>query len=380
MIEHLNSIFPLELIKHAKRISNISFDILTTGFYKQDAIEGVCEKVHVVEAGFQPWVNIPIISRALWGVSLTLRRAWTLNTIESYDVCHIHSLDATYGPLIGILSKKAKHIVISVYGSELYDSLWKYFRILQRQLIDRAEVITFTNPRTSIDFLKVFGDRYRTKIRVIGLGTTPLEKINELIDEPRTDSRVKLGLPQNSIVVTCGYCGQSLHQHLKMLASIRNVSPSLPDNLFLVFPMTYGATPEYRNLVMRALADSGFRYKIFDMFMSDDDVARLRRATDIMINVPETDQFSGSMQEHVYAGNVVINGSWLPYDLLYDNGVFALKATTVDEVGLLLVNAIENYQVLAARSQKGKDAIWALTSWEANTPKWIELYRELASA
>ena len=141
--------------------------------------------------------------------------------------------------------------------------------------------------------------------------------------------------------------------------------------------MTYGATNEYRNTVRKYVEQHSLRYKIFDRFMPDEEMAMLRRASDIMIQVQITDQFSGSMQEHLYSENVVITGDWLPYGTLDEKGIFMLKVSSVEEVGEKLVYALNNLDSLKEKCKKNPEIIWELSSWEKNIQSWIDMYEEL---
>jgi glycosyltransferase involved in cell wall biosynthesis len=111
--------------------------------------------------------------------------------------------------------------------------------------------------------------------------------------------------------------------------------------------------------------------------MNDREVAFLRLSSDIMIQVQNTDSFSSSMREHLYAGNVVITGDWLPYETLDKKGCFMLKVSDVDLVGEKLVYAINNLDSLKKRCQGNPEIIWELSSWENNIDSWCNLYDEV---
>jgi len=189
--------------------------------------------------------------------------------------------------------------------------------------------------------------------------------------------RKHLGLPEDSIIVTVGYNNSPGQQHIEILKSIKKRRKEIPENLFFILPMTYGATNEYRNTVRKYVEQHSLRYKIFDRFMPDEEMAMLRRASDIMIQVQITDQFSGSMQEHLYSENVVITGDWLPYGTLDEKGIFMLKVSSVEEVGEKLVYALNNLDSLKEKCKKNPEIIWELSSWEKNIQSWIDMYEEL---
>jgi len=227
-----------------------------------------------------------------------------------------------------------------------------------------------------IEFDDYYDKRYSSKLRICRFGLAPLEVLRKL-DLNKMECRKHLELPEDSLILTVGYNNSPAQQHIEILNSIQKRRREVPENLFLVFPMTYGATDKYRKTVRKHLEQHGFRYKIFDKFMPDEEMAMLRRASDLMIQVQITDQFSGSMQEHLYTENVVITGDWLPYGTLDEKGIFMLKVSSVEEVGEKLVYALNNLDSLKEKCKKNPEIIWELSSWEKNIHSWIDMYEEL---
>ncbi|RAM60363.1 hypothetical protein DS67_06200 [Mesotoga sp. SC_4PWA21] len=141
--------------------------------------------------------------------------------------------------------------------------------------------------------------------------------------------------------------------------------------------MTYGGRSEYKNRIAKLLNESGLNHLLFSNFMRDEEVALLRVASEIMIQVQKTDSLSSSMRESLFAGNIVITGDWLPYDTLDEKGVFMLKVSSVDEVGEKLVYALNNLDSLKEKCKKNPEIIWELSTWEKNIQSWIDMYEEL---
>jgi len=311
-----------------------------------------------------------------------VRGAWVLTKkhkfiakAEPYDLCHVHFVDKQSALLSRVLNQKCRKIVCSVWGSDFYRSSEK-IRRLQERLYKISSVITFTNEKSMIEFDDYYDKRYSSKLRICRFGLAPLEVLRKL-DLNKMECRKHLELPEDSLILTVGYNNSPAQQHIEILNSIQKRRREVPENLFLVFPMTYGATDEYRNTVRKHLEQHGFRYKIFDKFMPDEEMAMLRRASDLMIQVQITDQFSGSMLEHLYTENVVITGDWLPYGTLDEKGIFMLKVSSVEEVGEKLVYALNNLDSLKEKCKKNPEIIWELSSWEKNIHSWIDMYEEL---
>jgi glycosyltransferase involved in cell wall biosynthesis len=294
---------------------------------------------------------------------------------DSYDICNVHFVD-NHSPLLSrVLSRRCKNIVSSVWGSDFYRSSGSIRRV-QERLYKISNVITFTNEKSMMEFDEYYDKRYSRKLRICRFGLAPLEVLRSL-ELNKKECRKSLGLPEKPLVVTIGYNNSPAQQHIKILNSIEKHKREIPKNVFLVLPMTYGATEEYRNTVRKHLEQHSFGYRIFDKFMPDREMAMLRKASDLMIQVQTTDQFSGSMQEHLYTENVVITGDWLPYGTLDEKGVFMLKVSSVDEVGEKLVYAINNLDSLKDKCKDNPEIIWELSSWEKNIQSWIDIYEEL---
>jgi len=294
---------------------------------------------------------------------------------ESYDVCHIHFVSSYLSFLANTFAKKCNHIICSVWGSDFYRSS-SSIRRLQERLYKISNVITFANEKSMMEFDEYYNKRYSSKLRICRFGLAPLEVLRDLELNQR-ECRKLLGLPEDSFIITVGYNNNPAQQHIKILNSIEKHKREIPKNVFLVLPMTYGATEEYRNTVRKHLEQHGFRYRIFDKFMPDEEMAMLRKASDLMIQVQITDQFSGSMQEHLYTENIVITGDWLPYGILDEKGVFMLKVSSVEEVGEKLVYALNNLDSLKEKCKKNPEIIWELSRWEKNIQSWIDIYEEL---
>ena len=96
------------------------------------------------------------------------------------------------------------------------------------------------------------------------------------------------------------------------------------------------------------------KYLILDSFLSSEDAAALRYATDMFIHVQVSDAYSSSVQEYLLCNKKVINGSWLRYDEFEDNG----KAPyfVVDNFGTLSETIVKAYnspnKVLSARARQ----------------------------
>ena len=136
------------------------------------------------------------------------------------------------------------------------------------------------------------------------------------------------------------------------------------DRILFIFPMTNGRDLIYKMEILKKLKNFSFQFKVFEDFMSDHQIACLRKATDIMIQVQITDQFSGSMQEHLFESNLVITGKWLPYDTLIAHGIYFRRVDTVNDIGSELLSCLQELQAEKQKCSKNPEIIYSLSSWE----------------
>lgn len=293
-----------------------------------------------------------------------------VKSIGHYDIANVHFVQP-YLPLFWKeIKKKAEKTILSVWGSDFYRVGHQTRRRLYK-IFKECDAITFTNEQSRRDFISYYND-FENKSRVCSFGLETLEIIKRTEAE-KNEIKKKFLIGDNKIVISCGYASTAGQQHEKIINVIKELDASISGKCMFVFPMTYG-DKIYRSKIEQKLIKSGIDYRILKDFMSYEDIAWLRLITDIMVHIPVTDQFSGSMQEILFAGNIVITGDWLPYRVLYEKGVFLLSTNAPENLSDVLVYAIENLKELKKRTNKNQDIIWNLSSWEVNAGKWLELY------
>jgi glycosyltransferase involved in cell wall biosynthesis len=289
-----------------------------------------------------------------------------------YDAVHLHYFSANYSFLFGLLRKLAARVVITVYGSEFYRSPL-FIKKLQSRVVRHTDKFTFSNSATLKDFSKHFNVP-ADKLHVCRFGLSVLEDLRDNMQNTSpAQARKELGLDQDAVTICCGYNASPLQHHVEMIDSLL---PVLKENgeILLLLPLTYGGSAQYKREVEDHLAKNKIRAKLFTSFMTNEEVATLRLATDIMINVQPTDQLSGSMQEHFYAGNIVIAGEWLPYSVFDEAGVFYIKTKGIEATGKHVRDCIESMSKMKEQAKRNAEKVWALSSWEKCIDNWLNLY------
>ena len=295
--------------------------------------------------------------------------------LRRYDVVDIHFFGTFYYSTIDLLKKLGSKVKITVWGSDFYRAS-DIIREKQRDYYNKIDCIQIGTNAMKEDFVAYYQD-FSDKIQLAHFGITQFDSIDKIAAaENIEDTKFKLKLPTDKRIVTCGYNGSAGQQHLSILDAVSKLDNSLKEQIFLLLPMTYGVTEEILNEVQDQLNLSGIEYLILTEDLTSEDVSRLRLATDIAINIQITDAFSASIQEHLYAQNVVIVGEWLPYNKLEENGVYYFKSS-LDNLALYIEEAIINYPMKKQNSSINKAKMHQLSSWDAVTRDWVNLYSSI---
>jgi len=301
---------------------------------------------------------------------------------NEFDILNVHYVDPYVRIVLPILTKlgipKYKKIILTIYGSDYYKINERQKRQLKR-VIEISDKVTFINESTLKDFDEFFGGKYSDKLTIVRFGSVNMEKIRELSE--KADKKVlrkEFGIPTDKIVITCGYNALEDQQHEKIIFELSKLPDDTKKKIFLVFPMTYGANREKRvDTVQKLTLENKFDYFILQNYADAETIAKLRIISDIMINLRKTDQLSASMLEHLFAGNYVITGTWLPYDSLISRGVELIRISDFEELsGKIeqIILEIESGNINYEKIKHNKEIAWELNSWERNIDMWVKLY------
>jgi hypothetical protein len=296
--------------------------------------------------------------------------------MHDYDIIHFHFLSYDSYFLARQFKKKSKSkIILSIWGSDMY----RLHSVLENCFVKtcrNADRITFTNKKS----LEHFQDRYHWKknnLSVIAFGLAPLEYMKE-ITMSKVECKERLSWNKDKLAITIGYNMAVAQQHLSILTQLENKKiTAFHNKIELILPITYGGDKNYKRQILSKLNQLPFEYKVYDEFLGDEIVAHIRKASDVMLQLQITDQFSGSMQEHLFARNVVITGSWLPYDTLKEKGSYFIEIDKVEDLNDVLPDVINNFSTYEQRTTNNPGVITELSSWGKNIKQWAEMYNSL---
>lgn len=233
-----------------------------------------------------------------------------------YDIIQCHWI---VPPLV--LTRNLKNYCNKLFAT-FWGTEWKNFSILNSNKIYKRNLELFLDDVDYIINSKSFKNRMQSLFpqhvnkHIEGyLGSSPLEALYNLMEnESKDESKTKMDMDTNKLVVLIGYSGKELHQHLPIIAELSKRN-ELKNKLHLLTPMTRGAGKDYTDRVQSALEQSGYTYTLLrDKFLSDEEVARLRNVTDVTLQLSRSDGFSRSIIECLCAKSVLIYGDWLLYE------------------------------------------------------------------
>ena len=286
---------------------------------------------------------------------------------NSFDVVNIHTARVVYASILPFLTKQK--LVVTVYGSDFY-RMGLRARKIQKILYKKADIITFTNPITKQSFLDYYQD-FKDKSMVCRFGLKTLDFIDKNRNKNRLSIKEHLGYSLDKIIVTCGYNATKGQQHEKIIENIVKLDDKILDKIQFIFPMTYGDNT-HREKIKKMLQETSLGYKVLEDFLFGDDNANIKLCSDVMINILKTDSFSGSMQEFLYANNIVITGSWLPYELFDQLGVYYHKIDSLEMLAGKLMEVLSDLD--KEKTMNNVQIIHLLSGWDNNIQSWIDAY------
>lgn len=350
------STYTKQLIENmAKCYINLEFSLLTSASEYQDKI----------------------VSEALKHIYVFHNKSQLKNILEKipvYFVMQLLWIEPEWCYFYQLIRKKCQHLNLNVGGSDFYRTN-RGEREYKRKLIQAADAITAETPQTVKDFIDYYGLDAQEKMGLLPFGIQVLSYIDELRGIDQQSIRKKFGLPGDKIVVTCGHNKIEHHQHLAIINAVQELPAWIKGQIICVFPMTYpNGLDEYVGKVRKAAEEAGVDYLILEKHMEFREMAMYALVSDIMIHVQRTDQLSSTMLEEMYAGSVVIAGSWLPYQHLREKGIYFLEVNTVSDVTLLLEDVVGHLDEYRDKCAQNSTLVYANSSWDVLAEKWYALW------
>lgn len=299
--------------------------------------------------------------------------------LNKYDIINFHSLAPNTLSFVNYINQDKK-IILSFWGSDLYQTsgIKNYYE--QIKAVQRADIITVLNYEMEKVVLAKFGSELKNKIYHTALGID--DEIFDLMDNnkkvrPDISFLKKYNIPESKIKITVSYSGNPVCNHILILHELEKIESNIKEKIHLLVPMTYSNdSPQYMKDVIVALDLTKINYTLFDKFLSLDELAKLKVNSDIMIQMNKSDGFNTSVREALYADNILISAVWLPYSLLRSEDMFFYE-TDFTKLGERVTFVINNYDKIKCNTATNPIKAKRLTAFSHNFKPWIRIVESL---
>lgn len=294
--------------------------------------------------------------------------------LSRYDAVDFHAYYPRYNKLMRACVNKNVKFFITLWGSDLMRADNKRRQKL-RYGFEHCSKIKLSDNLYEILNSHYTGE-YNQKCRIVYFGNSDFDDIDMLKeDEYSTIRKSMFGDTKGRRIVTCGYNAMPAQNHEAIIRQLITIDKSILDGCHFVFPLTYGGNEDYKNRVVRLLEDSNLNYTVLTKFMTSVEIATLRKATDIVVNIQDTDALAGSLQDHLYCGGVCIIGEWLRYIPYDNNDIFYIK-TKKENIAENLVDVLMHFDSYYDKCMLNREKIRRILSWESTIETQSKVYVE----
>jgi glycosyltransferase involved in cell wall biosynthesis len=278
----------------------------------------------------------------------------------------IHFVEPMYAKYLLDLPNK---MICTLFGSDLFRTTSEQ-KNQQKGLFEKAVGILLSK-----NMQPEFGKHFPEQEAKYIFNQYGSKRIDLVIERSELKPTSSFNFPQNKKVITLGYNGKEEQQHLKIINALSN-SKALAEQCHFVLPMTYGGSQDYIDRIENEMKLNDFSYSILTNRLSDEEMADLWLSSHICVNMQTTDALASSIKEALAAGNIMLVGEWLPYDIYSELGVVYEK-TNFDNLPSRLKNSLDNFDDIRERTMKNKGLVKNFASWQVLIDKWVTSYERI---
>lgn len=315
--------------------------------------------------------KIPII-RSTLGAKLWC--SYIKKKYGHFDLIQVHGVNRSRGNIGKNLRKICDKLIVSIWGDEIFRN--------SPQIMEKHKVYYLCADRITIAtkamvdrFNSVYNNEFADKISMNKFAIGLFDKIDVVKKEfTREQICEEFGIkhPQKTLVFV-GHNGREAQRHTELTKELLKLPQNLKEKIILVYTMTYGVRDNaYLEEMEAAAKETGCEYVILREFMNEITSAKLRSVCDIMLHAQLTDAFSASIQESLYSGSIIINGSWLPYNELPNYKECVVEYDDVSQISQTLIKVLENKKEYNEKFKANREILRQISSLEVTTQKWKE--------
>ena len=364
IIGNANSIWIKEYIKHIHH--KLGNTVYLTDYY------GVSESDALYYEAFNV-ILIPLFSDSdsvlKKGMKMLNFAFKNRNLIELVDIqSPPHSLQSyLLQSTIKILNCRT---IVGFWGSDILRINEKDAKKLKGLLILSDKINIATEHMYAV-FQSFYSNQFDSRLSFAKYGSPAFSEIDNCLKDKQY-YKSYFGFDTTKITVSIGNNGKREQNHIRVIEAIKNSDKDCLKTIELVLHLAYGGDSDYFSEIKEVLDSSGIKYSIIDRLIPIEEVAKLRKATDIFINAQVTDGLSGSMRECFYAESLVVNPSWLEYSELDKLGVHYYQYGSFAQLTELFPQIVENKDDPIYTKQNSR-IMYGNYSWDAVFSDWMVL-------
>ena len=295
-----------------------------------------------------------------------------------YDIIDIHFPKYFMAVTMRYLHKMSRNVVVSPWGSDILRVDGIEFKLLLNGVLKKCDYIT--TPMDGNIGKRIISNlpNSRSKFRPLYWGSETIDYLTSHFAELDTQTaKTQFGL-NGRYVITCGYNAFPAQNHEKIIDAISVIQSQLPENLTLLFPVSYGFQDKdiYVEKIKEKCKEKQLDAVFVEKYLSVADVCKLRMATDLFIHVQNTDAGCASLQEYILCGKKVVHGSWIHYPMLeryqplcfYPSPDFSSLSSVI----------LEAYNSEGINVTQEVFAIIRQNGWIQRRKEWNDLFESLA--
>lgn len=339
--------------------------------FPQEMHACICE--YIQAAKFTLWKYRMGFLRPYFDFYSFKRQVKELSVKKHYDIVNIHYPIYSLCYMMKYFRNMANSIIVSPWGSDVLRVNDPKEKKRLTRVFNGADYIT---TRANGPVGKVLCQEMNiseNKFHPTGWGSETIDYINDHITEVSNKKAKELLHLNGRYLITCGYNAFREQRHEIIIDAIQTQKDLLPNNLTLLFPVTYGtsygtAKQEYVDHLKKKCEELKLPVVFYENYLSVAELFLLRRATDMFIHVQTTDAGNSSLQEYVLCGAKVVHGSWIHYDNLEQyTPLFYYPVYDLDSLGNVIVNAYSSEPIktpeqvirfIQNRGWKAKMQLW----------------------
>ena len=292
-----------------------------------------------------------------------------------YDVAHIFYVREEHLILQRLLKGFASKLYLTIYGSDF--NIKNFIKKKFKKLYVVADIITVTNEGMVEQIVNENSElQFKNSIKVLMLPQVRFNQYENFHWEDKELAKKKLGFSKYNKVIIVGTSAVNYEQHSEI---IDELSQNETKNLLFVFPLTYGTgnfrvyRSKIKDYAIKKITNNDIM--ILTEYLAENELADLRIASDILINLRKNDQLVASMLESFLVGAEVIAGSWLPYRVLSNLGVSFESIDKISDINRVLLEIVNlNFDNRKNKLEKNREIISTEYSFESDLLKWMEYY------